>query len=95
MAKFRVVQTSYINERLVEPGEVVEVDTSVMKPGPNLEPVAEEPHRGGLHLLYDLLRDCGVRRGKAERFLSWPFDTERSLLPWSRLTCSGPLQTSA
>jgi len=43
MAKFRVRETSYINERLVEPGEVVEVDTSVMTPGPNLEPVAEEP----------------------------------------------------
>lgn len=43
MAKFRVVQTSYINERLAEPGEVVEVDTSVMQPGPNLEPVKEAP----------------------------------------------------
>ncbi|MCK8788012.1 hypothetical protein M0638_27015 [Roseomonas sp. NAR14] len=37
--QFRVLVPSYIGERLVEPGAVVEVDTDVMAPGANLEPV--------------------------------------------------------
>lgn len=38
MAKFEVTALSFIGNKLVQPGEVVEIDTKVMKAGSNLKP---------------------------------------------------------
>ncbi len=43
MALFRVLTRSYINEALREPGDVVDIDLDVMRPGSNLEPVNQPP----------------------------------------------------
>jgi len=39
MGTFRVLETSYINDRVVEAGDIVEIDDKTCKPGANLEPV--------------------------------------------------------
>lgn len=39
MAKFRVIETSFIDNALRKPGDIVEIDTDIMQPGNNLEPV--------------------------------------------------------
>jgi hypothetical protein len=39
MGTFRVRETSYINDRIVEEGDVVEIDDKMLVPGSNLEPV--------------------------------------------------------
>ena len=36
---FRVVVESYIHDRVFQPGDMVEIDTSIMTPGDNLEAV--------------------------------------------------------
>ena len=49
MARFKVLELSYIGEKLVEAGEEVEI-TIDMHPGPNLEPLdkaAEKMVRAG------------------------------------------------
>jgi len=39
MGTFRVRETSYINDRVVEEGDIVEIEDKILTPGPNLEPV--------------------------------------------------------
>lgn len=39
MGTFRVREASYINDRIVEEGDVVEIDDKILVPGSNLEPV--------------------------------------------------------
>jgi hypothetical protein len=39
MGTFRVRETSYINDRIVEEGDIVEIDDKICVPGSNLEPV--------------------------------------------------------
>lgn len=39
MATFRVLETSYINDRVVEKGDIVEIDDKLLEPGSNLERV--------------------------------------------------------
>lgn len=48
---FRVLVESYIHDRLFQPGDIVEIDTAIMKPGDNLEPVegAQAAEAGGEH----------------------------------------------
>lgn len=48
MAKFEVLTTSFIGNKLVHAGEFVEIDPKVMKPGSNLKAVggAKAPAAG-------------------------------------------------
>jgi hypothetical protein len=39
MGTFRVRETSYINDRVVEEGDIVEIEDKILTPGSNLEPV--------------------------------------------------------
>lgn len=39
MAQFKVLERSFIGNKLVEAGAIVEIDTKKMKPGSNLEAV--------------------------------------------------------
>lgn len=39
MGTFRVRETSYINDRVVEEGDIVEIDEKICTPGANLESV--------------------------------------------------------
>ena len=39
MGTFRVLETSYINDRVVEEGDIVEIDDEILEPGANLESV--------------------------------------------------------
>lgn len=52
MARYKVLELSFHNNRLVQEGEIVEIDDSVMDPGPNFarvdeddEPAASKPAR--------------------------------------------------
>lgn len=40
---FRVLEESYIHDRVFQPGDMVEIDTAIMTPGSNLEPVDAPP----------------------------------------------------
>ncbi len=46
MARFKVLETSYIGERIVEPGEVVDIDPAAIRPGPNLEQLDARAPKG-------------------------------------------------
>lgn len=43
MARFRVKETSFINNQLHLPGAIVDIDTSLMSPGSNLDPLEKDP----------------------------------------------------
>jgi hypothetical protein len=47
MQKFKVLERSFINNSMREPGEIVEFDTDVMTPSANVELVDDTPARKG------------------------------------------------